>query len=387
MRQYRAGVCGVVAMAGLACAPAWGQPAAEGGEAGGVVAAEVPPALPADVESSRAAALMMTNIVNQAMLVPGSDFVGRLAGAGNWLDAPEMKAAFPERERTFRIPVATTPIFVGDNGAGNHITVVIHQPDESLFRAVLGQTVRLEPITDEAKLAEIRAAMPSELASEAVGEGNQYEAIIADIRAGTMWIGHAPASFPEGARAIHFIADANPGMEGATGEGGAAPGPTFTMQDDGTIRLWNGSIITGDGSPEKPYEIGWELLVAAERVYQPRNGMTALPDWVRVFSDKHVRLTGHLLSPLMMDDTTQILLMRNQWDGCCVGVPPSPYDAVEVELAKPISLVREQLNYGTITGVLVVDPYLVNNWLVGLYIVDRAKVDSANAQNWVVPQN
>ena len=98
-----------------------------------------------------------------------------------------------------------------------------------------------------------------------------------------------------------------------------------------------------------------------------------------------MRITGHLLSPLMMDDTTQILLMRNQWDGCCVGVPPSPYDAIEVELSRPVSLVREQLNYGTLSGVFEVDPYLVNNWLVGLWLLSESKIDSANAQNWAVP--
>jgi len=345
--------------------------------------AEVPPPLPADSESSRAAAMMMSNVLNQAMLVPGSDFIGRLAGAGQWLAAPEMASAFPERERTFRIPVSTTPIYVGDNGAGDHITVVITQPDEALFRAVLGQTVRLEPITDIDVLAQVREAMPGELPDQ----GNLYEAIIADIKAGTLWIGHAPTAFPEGARAVHFIAEQQPGMDGAAGGASTPPGPTYTVLDDGTVRMSSGTIIRGDGSVEKPFEIGWELLVAAERVYQPRNGLTTMPDWVKVFNDKHVRLTGHLLSPLMMDDTSQILLMRNQWDGCCIGVPPSPYDAVEVELLKPISLVREQLNYGTITGVLVVDPYLVNNWLVGLYILDEARVDAADAQNWAIPQN
>jgi len=35
----------------------------------------------------------------------------------------------------------------------------------------------------------------------------------------------------------------------------------------------------------------------------------------------------------------------------------------------------------------VVDPYLVNNWLVGLYILDEARVDAADAQNWAIPQN
>jgi hypothetical protein len=35
--------------------------------------------------------------------------------------------------------------------------------------------------------------------------------------------------------------------------------------------------------------------------------------------------------------------------------------------------------------VLEVDPYLVNNWLVGLWIVSEAKIDNSGAQNWAVP--
>jgi hypothetical protein len=35
---------------------------------------------------------------------------------------------------------------------------------------------------------------------------------------------------------------------------------------------------------------------------------------------------------------------------------------------------RHAINYGTLTGRLLVSPYLVENWLVGLYLMDDASV-------------
>ena len=67
--------------------------------------------------------------------------------------------------------------------------------------------------------------------------------------------------------------------------------------------------------------------------------------------------------------------MLNQWDGCCIGIPPTPYDAIEVSLEKAIPPAqRHSINFGTLTGKLLVSPYLVENWLVGLYLMDDATV-------------
>ena len=34
----------------------------------------------------------------------------------------------------------------------------------------------------------------------------------------------------------------------------------------------------------------------------------------------------------IVGEVNEALVMLNQWDGCCIGVPPTPYDAVEVRL-------------------------------------------------------
>ena len=68
--------------------------------------------------------------------------------------------------------------------------------------------------------------------------------------------------------------------------------------------------------------------------------------------------------------------MLNQWDGCCIGVPPTPYDAIEVKLLEPAKRGgrHASFNFGGVRGTFRVDPYLVENWLVGLYILDGARM-------------
>ena len=67
--------------------------------------------------------------------------------------------------------------------------------------------------------------------------------------------------------------------------------------------------------------------------------------------------------------------MLNQWDGCCIGIPPTPYDAIEATLVEAMPAgQRHAINFGTITGRLSVSPYLVENWLVGMYLMDETEV-------------
>jgi hypothetical protein len=86
---------------------------------------------------------------------------------------------------------------------------------------------------------------------------------------------------------------------------------------------------------------------------------------------KWIEITGYVAFPLMVDAPDECLSMMNQWDGCCIGVPPTPYDAVEVRLTEPVSGNARLTTYGTVRGRFKVDPHLVGGWLVGLYLMDE----------------
>lgn len=133
-------------------------------------------------------------------------------------------------------------------------------------------------------------------------------------------------------------------------------------------------IVSGDGTAESPYEITWDLLILAAQTYQPRQGRTDIPARIAAIDGKQIKIAGYFTFPIASTDPKELLFMLNMWDGCCIGMPPSPYDAIEVRLATSIDS-QQFLNYGTLTGTLTVDPYVQNGWLLGMYVMADGKLD------------
>ena len=141
--------------------------------------------------------------------------------------------------------------------------------------------------------------------------------------------------------------------------------------------------IRGEGTKESPYRVSWECLASASETYVPRLNEHDMPQRVALLDGAWVQVEGYLAFPLMVSETKELLVMLNQWDGCCIGVPPTPYDAVEVKLHEPAkrSGAHATFNFGGIKGRLRVDPYLIENWLVGLYVLeDAAMVEGARPE-------
>jgi hypothetical protein len=148
---------------------------------------------------------------------------------------------------------------------------------------------------------------------------------------------------------------------------------TFVRLPDGSISVDDAWTIKGDGTNESPYEVSWEFLASAQDTYVPRLSENKIPARIAFLSGKRVRISGYLAFPLVAQTSGECLIMLNQWDGCCIGIPPTPYDAVEVKLAESISgWKKHTFNFGSIEGIFTVEPYLVENWLVGLYMLRDA---------------
>ncbi len=151
-----------------------------------------------------------------------------------------------------------------------------------------------------------------------------------------------------------------------------------TLGVDGTP-LFDGEFpLKGQGTPESPYEVSWEYLTSIERTYEPSVGRRQVPDRITMLAGKQVRISGHIAFPIFDNRPNELLVMLNQWDGCCIGVPPTPYDAIEVRLSTPVSGESRYATYGTITGKLGVEPYVVTSsdgkmsFLLGIYVLDGA---------------
>ncbi len=155
---------------------------------------------------------------------------------------------------------------------------------------------------------------------------------------------------------------------------------------DGSLTIDGRWTLPGAGTAESPYRLDWELLVSASKTYNPRLKKTTLPAWVQALDGKHVAIDGYLMMPQVGNDIQELLVMRNQWDGCCIGVEPTPYDAIEVKLAKALdarAMLQEQAltRFGRISGVLKTEPYIVSGWLLGLYLLNDAALTTQPGGN------
>jgi hypothetical protein len=141
---------------------------------------------------------------------------------------------------------------------------------------------------------------------------------------------------------------------------------------DGSLRIDNRFKVTGSGTPADPYKVPWDMLTSAKETYNPRLGLTKLPQRVVMFDGQHIKLTGFSAFPIAATTPKDMLIMLNQWDGCCIGTPPTAYDAVECHLAKAGTAEDRAATHGSVKGVFKLDPYEDNGWLLGLYMIDGA---------------
>jgi len=169
--------------------------------------------------------------------------------------------------------------------------------------------------------------------------------------------------------------------EASTEEAPAVVNLSITETEDGKVLVGDAFTITGKGTKEAPYILPWDFLVTIRQAYSPREGKKDIPEHFAFFDGKYISIAGYLQFPLASPEPTECLVMLNQWDGCCIGVPPTPYDAIEVALSTPATQAQKFAVEGRIVGKLKIDPYLVGNWLIGLYLIGDATVDVSGTRS------
>lgn len=136
----------------------------------------------------------------------------------------------------------------------------------------------------------------------------------------------------------------------------------------------NDYIVGGSGTANDPFAITWDLLVLASETYRPRQGMTEIPLRVKAIDGRHIKIAGYFTAPVASTDSHEVLFMLNEWDGCCLGAPPTPYDGIEVHLKTPVECSRHSVTYGTLTGVIRIQPFVRDGWLLGMYVVEDGEI-------------
>ena len=156
-----------------------------------------------------------------------------------------------------------------------------------------------------------------------------------------------------------------------------ASAPAFQPERmaDGSLRLDARFDVPGSGSEQDPFVIGWPLLASASESIDAAAGRLAPPGHIAFLDGQWVQISAFLAPPLWGERTSELLVMKNRWDGCCIGLPPTPFDCIEATLAAPITLgAKHSISFGTVRGRLVVQPFTAGTFLLGLYRLEQAQI-------------
>ena len=147
--------------------------------------------------------------------------------------------------------------------------------------------------------------------------------------------------------------------------------------DSRSIRLDDRFILRGNGTERDPFTISWELLASARDTIDAEAGAITPPPHIELLDGAWVRIDGYYSSPLITETVQEVLVTLNRWDGCCIGLPPTPFDCIETGLKHPIDLKSKHLvRFGTVTGRMKIQPFAIGTWLMGLYCLEEAGIDT-----------
>ena len=153
--------------------------------------------------------------------------------------------------------------------------------------------------------------------------------------------------------------------------------PKLESRPDGSQKIDDRFVMTGAGTKEDPYVVSWEHLVSIQETFDPSQKKDKIPSRLHYIDNTYVKITGYICFPLYVPQPKELLAMLNQWDGCCIGVPPTAYDAIEVQLRRKVDEETRFAVHGSIVGKFQVKPFVTGNWLVGLYLMTDAEVEAS----------
>ena len=183
-------------------------------------------------------------------------------------------------------------------------------------------------------------------------------------------------------QAARITAPAPPISAAQTATTPSAPPTTLTRGSNNQIEVDGRYTILGSGTELDPYRITWELLKSAYETMDLNGERVAPPKRVEMLNGTYVQISGYLAPPLWGQETKELLVMFNKWDGCCIGLPPTPFDCIEAQLAAPIKLgAAHTISYGAIRGKFIVEPFKAGKFLIGLYRLEEAQTDDTKPRN------
>jgi len=157
---------------------------------------------------------------------------------------------------------------------------------------------------------------------------------------------------------------------------------TITRGSNNQIEVDGRYTILGSGTELDPYRVTWELLKSAYETMDLNGSRVTPPKRLEMLNGTYVQISGYLAPPLWGQETKELLVLLNRWDGCCIGLPPTPFDCIEAQLSAPMKLgAAHTISYGTIRGKFIVEPFKAGTFLIGLYRLEEAQTDDTKPRN------
>ena len=157
---------------------------------------------------------------------------------------------------------------------------------------------------------------------------------------------------------------------------------TLTRGSNNQIEVDGRYTILGSGTELDPYRVTWELLKSAYETMDLNGSRVTPPKRLEMLNGTYVQISGYLAPPLWGQETRELLVLLNRWDGCCIGLPPTPFDCIEAQLVTPMKLgAAHTISYGTIRGKFIVEPFKAGTFLIGLYRLEEAQTDDTKPRN------
>jgi hypothetical protein len=131
----------------------------------------------------------------------------------------------------------------------------------------------------------------------------------------------------------------------------------------------------GAGTERQPFRVSWELLGQASGHVRGDGTFDAMPRTLELLGGTWIELSGYYAPAIIAPSTDELMLMLNRWDGCCIGLPPTPYDSALVKTRTPIDFsLQHQIRFGTLRGRLVLEPFALGGLVLGLYRIEDAEL-------------
>lgn len=155
-----------------------------------------------------------------------------------------------------------------------------------------------------------------------------------------------------------------------------SPNDVVRRIDERTLELDGRFRVVGNGRADDPYRITWELLTSSNSYVDAAVKALTPPPWVRALDGTYIEISGYYSTAVRVSAAKNLLLTLNRWDGCCIGLPPTPFDAIDMDMREPVMMQGLHLfRFATFRGRLVVSPFEAGGFLLGLYRLEDTTLE------------